>query len=134
MPAPGSRLALLVDPRALLDFASAVPALIAAERSRRSNEGPGAAVPRFRALGKRRQRRDPAARARLERVVAIADRWLPPGPNCYRRVLAEIALDAGAAEEPMHMGIVNGQAAFSGHAWLGDRREPGARYDVEIAL
>jgi hypothetical protein len=91
-------------------------------------------VPRFRVLGKRRRRRDPQQLARLERVVAIADRLLPGGPNCYRRVLAEIALDAGAAEEPMHMGIVSGQAAFSGHAWLGDRREPGARYDVEIDL
>jgi hypothetical protein len=128
------RLALLADPAALLDFASALPALLAAERSRRSDEGPGGAVPRFRARGRSRRRRDPGALARLQRVVAIADRILPGGPNCYRRVLAEIALDAGSADEPMHLGIVHGQATLGGHAWLGDRREPGARYDVEIAL
>jgi hypothetical protein len=129
-----SRWSLLTDPFALLDFAAAVPALIAAERSRRRDEGPGTAVPHFRARGRAQLHRDPDRLARLQRVVAIADRWLPGGPNCYRRVLAEISLDAGSAAEPMHLGIVAGQTAFSGHAWLGDRREPGARYDVELAL
>jgi hypothetical protein len=134
MPFSTSRWSLLADPLALLDFAAAVPALIDAERSRRRDEGPGEAVPRFRARGRSRRRRDPERLARLERVVAIADRLLPGGPNCYRRVLAEISLDAGAAAEPMYLGIVHGQATLGGHAWLGDRREPGARYDVELAL
>jgi hypothetical protein len=129
-----SRWSLLTDPVALLDFAAAVPALIAAERSRRSDEGPGAAVPRFRAQGRAHLQRDADGLTRLERVIAIADRLLPGGPNCYRRVLAEISLDAGAAAETMHLGIVHGQATVGGHAWLGDRREPGARYDLELTL
>jgi hypothetical protein len=134
MPSSASRWSLLADPLALLDFAAAVAAIIDAERSRRRDEGPGAAVPRFRARGHLKRRRDPEALARLQRVIGIADRYLPGGPNCYRRVLAEISLDAGSAGEPMHMGLTRGQATFAGHAWLGDRREPGARYDVELAL
>lgn len=120
--------------RALRDLPAALAAIAKAELSRRSDEGPEPAVARFRAQGQKRPHRPSRELADLERAVALADRLLPGGPNCYRRVLAEISLDSGAAAEPMHLGIIHGQAMLGGHAWLGDRREPGARYDVELSL
>jgi hypothetical protein len=72
--------------------------------------------------------------ALLRRMIDACDRRLPGGPNCYRRALAEMALHPEAAVETLHIGIVGGGGFGSGHAWLGDRREPGARYDVELSL
>jgi hypothetical protein len=100
----------------------------------RATEGPAASVARFRAQGRLRPRRQGAALTRLRRFISVVDRFFPGGPNCYRRVLAEIALDAGAADEPLHLGLARGGSSGSGHAWLGDRREPDARYDVELVL
>lgn len=133
MVAERSRWSLLFKPAAVYDFLLAALTIFRAERSRRY-EGPGLAVPRFRGLGTRRRRRTGRSLARLRRVIGIADRWMPGGPNCYRRALAEMALDAGSAELPLHMGLVRGQPDLGGHAWLGDQRDSNARYEVELAL
>lgn len=59
---------------------------------------------------------------------------MPGGPNCYRRVLLETALDAGAAKEKIVFGLRAGGTLRSGHAWFSSRRDGDERYDVEIAL
>jgi hypothetical protein len=51
-------------------------------------------------------------------MIALVDRVLPGEPNCLRRALLEIALDAGAAEEPLHLGLKVPGGPRSGHAWL----------------
>ena len=53
----------------------------------------------------------------------------PGGPQCLRRVLLELALDAGAAEETVRLGL---DPRATGHAWIVGR-EPdrfGATFDV----
>ena len=62
--------------------------------------------------------RDAFDRARLGDLVFACDLFYPGGPNCYRRVLAESALDRGAAGEEVVLGL---DPASSGHAWLEPR-------------
>ncbi len=100
----------------------------------RVNEGPGHLVPRLRSRGQASRRRNEAERTTLRRAIGIADRLIPGGPNCYRRALLEIALDAGAAEEPLKFGLRSNGGTGSGHAWLGSDRDPPVTYDVELAL
>jgi hypothetical protein len=85
-----------------------------------------------RARGATCVRRDPAARARLRRAIRFVDRLFPSGPNCYRRVLMEIALDAGAAAEPIHMGLQADGRPKSGHIWLESAPDGAGRYDAEV--
>ncbi len=96
--------------------------------------GPKALVRKLRRNGERARGRGPAARARLRGVIAWVDARLPGGPNCYRRTLLEIALDRGAAAEPVTLGLKAREGAASGHAWLGAERESSERYDVEVIL
>ena len=44
-----------------------------------------------------------------------------------------MALDAGAAAEPLRFGLREHGGPGSGHAWLGDRPDESARYDAEFA-
>jgi len=118
---------------ALKDVAAVVTQSLLAELSRR-REGPARAAARFRARGLRRRPRSARSSAQLRWLIDAVDRRLPGGSNCYRRALVEMALDRTAAQQPLHMGLVRGGGSASGHAWLGDRREPEARYDVELAL
>jgi hypothetical protein len=68
-------------------------------------------------------------------VIAVVDRWLPGEPSCYRRVLLEMTLDAGAAEETLHMGLRVPGGPRSGHAWLGGSGEAaGVSYDVQFDM
>jgi hypothetical protein len=60
----------------------------------------------------------------LRRLIRAVDARMPGGPNCYRRALLEIGLDAGAAREPLKMGLHPHGGPKSGHAWLGEP-EPG---------
>jgi hypothetical protein len=99
---------------------------------RRKLLGPAALVGELRILGATRPARDFAARAQLRRAIALVDRLFPSGPNCYRRALVEIALDAGAAAEPLRMGIRKDGAPKSGHAWLPSWPERQERYDAEF--
>ena len=84
----------------------------------------------------RARRREPIARQRLRRAIRLVDRlivpWQPEG-NCYRRALIELALDSGAAAEPLRIGLMATAAPRSGHAWLG--AEDGPRtYDTTWSL
>jgi hypothetical protein len=96
-------------------------------------EGPKTLVDRLRARGRLAARRGPEERARLQRVIALCDRILPGEPSCYRRALLEIRLDAGAAEEELHMGLRVPGGPRSGHAWLGSAA-PAERYDVQLDM
>jgi hypothetical protein len=100
----------------------------------RSRRGPQSLVTELRARGSRRGPRDTVARARLQRIIGFVDRCFPSGGNCYRRALMEIALDAGAAAEPLNLGLQAHGGPGSGHAWLADRRGVSTRYDAELSL
>jgi hypothetical protein len=78
--------------------------------------------------------RTAAARASLRRLIRIVDRCFPSGGNCYRRALIEVAMDASAAAEPLHMGIRSNGGPNSGHAWLGSLPESDGRgpYDADF--
>lgn len=106
---------------------------IAANRSRGAVP-PAALLSSYRARGSKRPARDQAARARLRRTIRFVDRLFPSGPNCYRRALTEIALDAGAAAEPLHMGLQADGRPQSGHIWLASAPDGAGRYDAEFVL
>jgi hypothetical protein len=126
-------------PRALTLLAELVRVarmLPAVERGRRA-EGPEPLVERLRARGRGQARRGPDARADLRRVIAAVDRCLPGEPSCYRRALLEMGLDAGAAGEPLRMGLRVPGGPRSGHAWLGGGAgdpDAGGPYDVQLDM
>jgi hypothetical protein len=99
----------------------------------RSRRGPAPLVAELRARGARRRRRNAVERESLRRVIGAVDRCFPSGGNCYRRALVEIAVDGGAAAEPLHLGFRAGGRPQSGHAWLGAGGD-GQRYDAELVL
>lgn len=102
---------------------------------RRRTEGPAPAVKKLRAHGRGQKRRSADERTRLRRLIAIVDRVLPGEPNCYRRALLEMSLDAGAAEEPLHLGLKVPGGPRSGHAWLGIAgASPSDAYDVQVDI
>ena len=118
----------------LAELARVARALPLVEWGRRTR-GPEPLVARLRDRGRRASRRSPEARADLRRVIAAVDRLLPGQPSCYRRALLEIGLDAGAAEEPLHLGLRVPGGPRSGHAWLGgDPSGPGRDYDVQLDM
>jgi hypothetical protein len=63
------------------------------------------AVDLMRGRGSTRTARGPIGRARLRRAIGWVDAPFPGGPNCFRRVLAELALDAGAASDTLVFGL-----------------------------
>ena len=81
----------------------------------------------------RQRMSSPAGRLNLRRVIGWIDRSLFKAPNCYRRVLLEIALDSGAAREPVVMGFRAGGGAGTGHIWL-ESDPPFVDYDVTVAI
>jgi hypothetical protein len=115
----------------VLRLAVALPAV----ELRRYREGPGPLVARLRARGQRAFARSPAERERLRRIIAAVDARLPGQPSCYRRSLLEMALDKGAAFEPLSMGLRVPGGPRSGHAWLGvDPVAPSQPYDVQFDM
>jgi hypothetical protein len=117
----------------LRDVAEALLVALSVEKSRRS-VGPTQLVKRMRGRGRRRRARDLAERLKLRRAIEIVDRRFPSGPNCYRRVLIEIAMDAGAAAEPLHMGLKAHGEPGSGHAWLASMPRDERSYDAEFVV
>jgi hypothetical protein len=115
-----------------LDPIRALGWLFRAERSKRRT-GPTAVVAVFRAAGMRAPSRSPSERARLRSLIRRLDHYFPAGPNCYRRALVEIAMDAGAAREPLHLGL-NLSPRAGGHAWLSSDAADGAAYEVELRM
>ena len=73
-----------------------------------------------RRLGEQGRRRSERARRTLHRMISFVDRLWWGGPNCYRRVLLEVAMDRGAAAEVVQLGFRSSGDPGSGHAWLGE--------------
>lgn len=83
----------------------------------RRGMSPERAIEHMRARGSREIARGPIGRARLRRAIGWVDALVPGGENCYRRVLLELALDAGAARETVVLGLDvgrTGHIAFEG--------------------
>ena len=103
----------------------------------RVGAGPRPAVQFARGLAKGRSVRSAAARQSLRHIIAIVDRCWTGGPNCYRRVLFEVAMDRGAAGELVHLGLDDSGEIGSGHAWLGASTAPdggGRSYKAIISV
>jgi hypothetical protein len=84
----------------------------------RLTEGPAPLLARLRAEGLRGNRRSTAERGALVRAIGWVDRCFPGGPNCYRRVLLEIALDRDAAGRSVCFGLNAGAGPGTGHAYF----------------
>lgn len=100
-----------------------------AERERRAR-GPAEAVATMRGHGSARPARGPIGRARLRRAIGWVDACHPGGGNCFRRVLAELALDGGAAREPLVFGL---DVGATGHVAFRDAEEPAFDVAFEIS-
>jgi hypothetical protein len=96
---------------------------------RRLSDGPEAIVRDYRARGAREKKRGPIGRARLRRAIGWIDAFFPGGPNCFRRTLLELALDAGAARERLVFGLDVGR---TGHVTFKDRED--RTFDVVYEL
>ena len=97
--------------------------------ARRGAEPPERVLAAMRARGETAERRGPIGRARLRRAIGWIDAFVPGGANCYRRVLLEIALDAGAARETVVLGLDVGS---TGHIAFEGREE--RVFDVAFAI
>jgi hypothetical protein len=116
----------------LLEVARVLRALPRTEaRRRRSSLHHAVAAARARAANA--PARTDEARARLRRAIALVDRGVVGGPNCVRRSLLEMTLDAGAARERLFAGFRAGGGAGSGHAWLESQPTQDA-FDAVITL
>lgn len=119
------------------DSASVLLGAAVVERQR-VTLGPRVAVQGARLRGEKARLRPEAGRRDLRRIIGFLDRRWPGGPNCYRRVLLEVATDAGAAREPVQMGLRASGGPRSGHAWLGAGvmmdRPDAPPYDAIISL
>lgn len=100
--------------RSLVDVLIVLPSV---ERSR-MKDGPATAIARAREAGLSRGFGSSRQRRQTKRVVAWLDRRLFAQPNCYRRVLLEIALNRQAAGERVMLGFRGAGGTGSGHAWL----------------
>jgi len=94
------------------------------------------AVRIMRQRSSKRAARSLEGRRRLRSAIAFVDARLPGGPNCVRRSLLEMALDAGAAREKLLAGFVSGGGKKSGHAWLEFESGPEVddKFDAVIAI
>jgi hypothetical protein len=91
-----------------------------AERLRLRNS-PAQAVKAMRVQGRQKAKRGVIGRARLRRAIGWIDAaYLPGGGNCFRRVLVEVGLDAGAAEETLVFGLDIGR---TGHVAFKDTED-----------
>jgi hypothetical protein len=91
------------------------------------------AVARARRRARRHVARGAEAREALRRAIGIVDRLIPGGPNCVRRSLLEISLDAGAAHEHLFAGFKAGGGPKSGHAWL-ESHQNTDRFDAVVRI
>jgi len=88
------------------------------EAERQRQRSPAEAVATMRRRGETAPVRGPIGRARLRRAIGWVDAaYVRARPNCFRRVLTEIALDGGAAREAIVFGLDvgrTGHVAFEG--------------------
>jgi hypothetical protein len=97
--------------------------------ARRASETPETVLAGMRARGRTAVQRGPIGRARLQRAIGWVDAFVPGGASCYRRVLLETALDAGAARETVVFGLDVGS---TGHVAFEGREE--RTFDVAFAI
>jgi hypothetical protein len=115
-----------------LELLRAIIALPAVESTRRTM-GFEPAVSAMRASGTHHLHREWKQRVFLQRAIAWLDSHTPGGTNCYRRVLLELSLDAGAASEPVLIGLNPRGGPGSGHVWLASSTQL-ERYEVKLVL
>ena len=118
--------------RLLLVLPRVVGAIPIVELERRLTS-PHVAARAARQRARRAPTRSRVARERLQRAIAVVDRWMPGGGNCLRRSLLEMSLDAGAAGERLLAGFKAGGPRASGHAWL-ESQPVTERYDAVIRI
>ena len=107
-----------------------VTALLRVADRDRQRATPAQALAAMRARGTKTARvRGPIGRARLRRAIGWVDALAPGGASCYRRILLESALDAGAARETVVFGLDVGS---TGHVAFEDREE--RTFDVAFAI
>lgn len=96
----------------------------------RKRETPERIVAAMRARGTKSDKtRGPVGRARLRRAIGWVDALVPGGASCYRRILLELALDAGAARETVVFGLDVGS---TGHVAFEGRED--RTFDVAFAI
>jgi hypothetical protein len=117
----------------LVEVARVLASLGRVEAARRSL-GPRPLLDRLRRGARRTPERDATGRRCLRRAIRWVDSCLPGGGNCYRRALLEMALDRGAAREPLAMGMSAQGERVSGHAWLSDADRGATPYEFVIRL
>jgi hypothetical protein len=113
-------------------FAAEVLAVLGVVREaerRRRHDSPEAAVRAMRARGHGARRRGPVGRARLRRAIGWVDALYMGHPNCFRRTLVELGLDAGAADETLVFGLDVGR---TGHVALKDSED--STFDVAFEI
>ena len=115
-----------------LELFRVIIVLPAVESTRRSI-GFAPAVSAMRARGAYCLQRGSRQRIFLQRAIAWVDSRIPGGTNCYRRVLLELSLDAGAASEPVLIGLDPRGGPGSGHVWLASSTQQ-EHYEVKLAL
>ena len=116
----------------LRDALRALPVLIWAEHVRlRSSLHEAAHLSRKQ--GANCIKRSPERRLQLRHIIARFDAYMPGGPNCLRRSLAEMAMDPDSARERLYAGLRSGGGVKSGHAWLESVPTP-ERYDAVVTI
>lgn len=97
----------------------------------RLRDSPESAVKAMRARGRLTKKRGVIGRARLRRAIGWIDAVYFPtkGGNCFRRVLVEVGLDAGAAEETLVFGLDIGR---TGHVAFKDTED--RSFDVAFEI
>ena len=108
--------------------------LVAQVESARRTLGLARSIADARNRGRKERRRSESERALLQRAISTVDRLVPGPPNCYRRVLLEVALDSGAAEQTVMLGFRSGGGPRSGHAWLAGTKTPQTSYDAVFSV
>jgi hypothetical protein len=86
----------------------------------RLRAAPEAAVNAMRERGRDGPHRGAIGRARLRRAISWVDAAFVGGPNCFRRTLVEVGLDAGAADETLVFGL---DVGHTGHVSFKDSED-----------
>ena len=113
-----------------IHFVPVLAALVRAEHLRRL--APREALRVARRIGETGKERGDAERRALRDRIQELDGAVPPGPNCFRRVLAESLLDRGAARERVTLSLDVGK---TGHAhFRSDPQGPQRAYNVDFEV
>lgn len=97
----------------------------------RQRHGPQALLARLRRQAHGAPQRH--SRTCLRRAIRWVDARVAGGGNCYRRALLEMALDRGAAAEPMLLGFDMQDDRLAGHAWLASAERDNS-YPITVRL